>query len=210
MKRYGRVEKYNDVNDLELITLAQKQNDHRAIEVLLCRYKNIVRAIARRFYITTGDIEDLVQEGMITLYNAILSYVDTKITFKSYLSICIERKMISIVRAAQGKKNKPLQNYLPLEAEEVLGQTIGNTFSPEEEILHTEAFFELLNTMRQYLSQFEYATMQLYAQGLAVHEIATMQNSTLKSVDNALQRAKKKLRSLVRHESSSFVSKIQT
>lgn len=185
------MKKYNSLTDIELITLAQKENDHQAIEVLLCRYKNTVRAIARRFYITTGDIEDLVQEGMITLYNAILSYADEKIPFKSYLSICIERKMISMLRAAQGNKNKALQNYLPLEDGEVMGQAFSNLRSPEEEILHTEAFFELLNTMQQYLSQFEYSTMQLYAQGLTVQEIATMQNSNIKSVDNALQRAKK-------------------
>ena len=75
---------YSILIENDLITLAQKQHDHLAIEELLCRYKNTVRAIARRFYTTNGDIEDLVQEGMITLYHAILSYDNRK-----YRHICI-------------------------------------------------------------------------------------------------------------------------
>ena len=201
---------YNDLAENTLIELAQKQNDHMAIEELLCRYKNTVRAIARRFFITTGDMEDLVQEGMITLYNAILSYNDSKIPFKNYLSICIERKMISMVRFSHGKKNKPLQNYLPLEENDANRHDFASFDTPEDTILGNEAVLELLNTMQTYLSHFEYSIMQLYTQGLTVLEIATTQNTNIKSVENAVQRAKKKLRRLMQSESLSFVSKIQT
>lgn len=194
----------------DLISLAQKQNDHLAIEELLCRYKNTVRTIARRFYTTNGDIEDLVQEGMITLYHTILSYDDNKIPFKNYLSICIERKMISMIRSAQGKKNKPLQNYLPLVDADGKGQDLATFETPEDRILGNEALSELLNKMQQYLSYFEYSIMQLYTQGLAIVEIANIQNTTTKSVDNALQRAKKKIRRFMQSESLSIVPEVQT
>ena len=200
--------KYNNLQESELLTLIQQKSDHLAVEELLSRYKNLVRAIARRFYITTGDIEDLVQEGMITLYNAILSYNDSKIPLKSYLSICIERKMISMVRTAQGKKHSPMQNYLPLEesAQNMQNFTISST--PEDVILGEESFVELLQSMQKELSSFEYSILQLYIQGQSVLEIATQQKSNIKSVENALQRAKKKLRRLIASESSSIVSKI--
>ncbi len=201
---------YSILIENDLISLAQKQNDHFAIEELLCRYKNTVRAIARRFYTTNGDIEDLVQEGMITLYHTILSYNNRKIPFKNYLFICIERKMISMVRLAQCQKNKPLQNYLPLVDTDGKGQDVATFETPEDRILGNEALSELLNKMQQHLSYFEYSILQLYTEGLTITEIATIQNTTAKSVDNALQRAKKKIRRFIQSESLSIVPKVQT
>lgn len=172
--------------------------DHMAEETLAERYGRLVRACARPYFLIGGDSEDLIQEGMIGLLSAMRMYDPEKeSSFKTFAEVCIRNRIASALRSAGRKKHEPLNNGLSLD--DVLSDeslTLGNqAFQriPEEQVLARESAHELRSTYWRCLSKFEIQVLQLYLRGLSYREIAAELGCDPKSIDNAVQRIRRKL-----------------
>lgn len=177
--------------DEELAAAAQRGSEE-AVTELLERYKNAVRSVARSFFLEGGETEDLVQEGMIGLYAAIRSYrSDGGMRFRNYAWLCIRRRIGDAVRAASRKKHIPLNTYVSLDTEE------GTEDDPESLLITGEEGRELSERIREKLSPSERRALKLYADGLRADEIAEREGKNVKSVENAIHRAKKKVRRIL-------------
>lgn len=168
----------------EALCLRAQRGDTQAAEALLLRYKNAVRARARRYFLAGGDSDDLVQEGMIGLYNAIGAFrTDGGKKFKGFAYLCVTRRMYDVLRQ-EGRRGIP----------ELLDpETLESGDSPEEDLLDDESRAELHSRLMRELSDFEYRVMTMYLDGMSYAEICEATGKPLKSVDNALSRAKRKL-----------------
>ena len=183
--------------DEELVELI-KNGDDKAENELFGRYKDLVVKISRGFFIVGGDLEDLIQEGMIGLYKAIRGYSTHKeTTFKTFAVICIKHQIQTAIKRANTYKNRPLSDavsfqsferldYLPMEL--VLDTT------PAERIINKENFEILKQKLKTLLSEKEFAVLKQYLQGYSYKEIAKNLGITEKSIDNSLTRIKAKLR----------------
>ena len=167
----------------EQLALAAQKGDSAATRTLLEKYKNAVRGTARSFFLEGGDTEDLVQEGMIGLYLAVTDYKEGGMSFKNFAYLCIRRRIMSAVRSASRKKHSPLNEGVPLPA----------TGDPESFLIAGEEAEEFWGKVRRALSASEYETLVLYMEGLSVSDIAARRGVPVKSADNAVQRAKKKI-----------------
>lgn len=179
-------------SDEELVKRAQN-GDQAATEELLERYKNVVRARARSFFLAGGETEDLIQEGMVGLYNAIHAYDGEKsarLSFKNFVYLCVSRRIIDAVKNAARDKNVPLNNYVSIFD---LNFDLADENSAEEELIRTEDRTELLQKMSKALSAFEFRIVVMYMDGMSYVQIAEATGKDTKSIDNALQRSKKKL-----------------
>lgn len=186
----------NNATDEELISLIQ-QNNSNACEELLTRYKQYVVSWVRAYFLTCGDSEDLVQEGMFAVFSAIYSF-NGKSKFKSYAKTCVKNRIYSVIRSSKRLKNQPLDNYISLSgwADNDSDKTeiiIDTAFGPEEEFIHNETEKELISLIRHSLSDYEYRILFLYLNGYSYMEIEEKLNKNRKSVDNALQRIRKKI-----------------
>ena len=168
-----------------------------AEELLVARYSRLVRACARPLFLAGGDSEDLSQEGMFGLLKAIRTYdPDRQAQFRTYAEICIRSRLISAVRAAGRDKHVPLNNSISIETpqldttEECLSTHRGN---PEDVLIGKEEWSERLSALIDRLSGFEAKILLLYLNGLSYGEIAQRIDKPLKSVDNAVQRIRRKL-----------------
>ena len=194
-------------SDEELI-LKIRQGDSLAEELLYERYKPIVRMLARAYYLAGADREDLIQEGMYGLYRAVCTYDPEAgearaAAFSTYAEICTKHQMISAVRKAARKRNMPLNTYISLEREVTPeGKTIGDlaeilsdvyTEDPEHDLIQREELGFLRKTMDTALSPFERRVLKLYLEGFSYQKIADLLGKTPKSVDNAIQRVRRKL-----------------
>lgn len=174
-----------------------RRGDQLAIEQILNGYKNLVRSFARRYILPDGYTEDLIQEGMIGLYNAIGDFDEERgMSFKNFACLCVKRKIADGVKKYATKKNSVNINAVELTGAEVIAP------DPEEEILSSEREDELLLLMGKVLSDFEFRVFTLYIEGLSVSEICETVAKDVKSVDNALQRSKKKLQKHLTEEKS--------
>lgn len=190
----------NEISDEQLQRLAV-DGDLRAEEQLALRYSRLVRICARPYFLVGGDSEDLIQEGMFGLLSAIREYSPGKQTsFKTYAVLCIKRRIISAVKAASRKKHLPLNEGLSLEdvlSEETNSHNSANGEAfrrvPEEQVLAKESEFEFFSTFSRCLSKFEIEIMHLFLSGLSYSEMADRVNRPVKSVDNAVQRIRRKL-----------------
>ena len=178
------------MTDEKLASLAQK-GDKAATEALLKRYKNAVLSIARRFFLSGGETEDLVQEGMCGLYSAIGGYEQGKSAFSVYAARCIRNRIIDAVKATSGAKHSALNNFLPIA--EVGEELYSAAENPEDELIKTENSREFLHRIGKVLSPLEFKITVLYMDGLTMAEISSAVGKPVKSVDNALQRSKRKL-----------------
>jgi RNA polymerase sporulation-specific sigma factor len=188
--------------DDELVQLS-KEGNLQAAEVLLQRYKNLVLAKSRAYFLIGAEPDDIIQEGMIGLYKAIRSYSPEKSpSFRMFAEICIVRQILSAIKAANRHKHQPLNSYVSLNkpiyvdgAEKDLMDFLSKEqiSNPEEIYLLNEKFDEIQKKASQRLSPFERSVLQLYLEGLSYHEIADALQKPVKSVDNAIQRIKKKL-----------------
>ena len=161
------------------------QNEH-----LLNQYKPLVKSVAKDYYLTGGDIEDLIQEGMIGLYKAIVDFNPQKSPhFGVFAKMCITRQIQSAIKAASRKKHMPLNNSLPLSTEEDAKMAS----SPEEFVLGVESFENIYAIISQALSPLEYNVLMQYIDGKTHMEIAQGLDINLKTVDNAIQRIRRKL-----------------
>ena len=181
---------FADFSDEQLVS-AFRGGDERAGEQLRVRDKNKVLAVARRFFIVGGDTEDLVQEGMCGLYSAMTGY-GGGVSFDSYAHACIKNRIIDAVKRAHNNKNCALNGSSPL-AEDGEG-VAGGGFSPEEILIGTEAADELDGVMKNTLSALEYGALRMYIDGAATGEISAALGISYKQTDNALVRAKHKMR----------------
>ncbi len=182
--------------DESLVERAQA-GDKQATEELLSRYAGLVRGRARGFFLVGGETEDLIQEGMIGLYRAVSEYrVDWEggMSFKNFAYLCVSRRIIDAVKASARKKNVPLNNYVSL----FQSEWEMPVSSPEDEVIRGEDRREFLQKMSKELSDFEFRVTVMYMDGLSCAEICEATGKEEKSVDNAIQRSKKKLQKLLK------------
>ena len=182
--------------DESLVERAQA-GDKQATEELLSRYAGLVRGRARGFFLVGGETEDLIQEGMIGLYRAVSEYrVDREggMSFKNFAYLCVSRRIIDAVKASARKKNVPLNNYVSL----FQSEWEMPVSSPEDEVIRGEDRREFLQKMSKELSDFEFRVTVMYLDGLSCAEICEATGKEEKSVDNAIQRSKKKLQKLLK------------
>lgn len=190
------------LTDEEIVELA-KNGNVTALEYLINKYKNFVRAKARTYFLIGADREDIIQEGMIGLYKAIRDYrYDRQASFRAFAEICVTRQMITAIKTATRQKHIPLNSYISLnkpvfdeESERTLGEvvTTEKEGNPEEMFINQENLMDIESTMQRILSPLEQDVVNLYLEGKSYTEIAQKLGRHVKSVDNALQRVKRKL-----------------
>ena len=192
----------NIVSDEELVLLS-KDGDVSATDELIEKYKPLVKARARTYFLIGADKEDIIQEGMIGLYKAIRDYDTEKpASFKGFAEICITRQIITAIKTATRQKHLPLNTYISLnqpaydeESERMMIDMVAEreNFNPEEIMISKEHFSTMLEKMVEVLSKFELKVMNLFLTGQSYSEIANKLGKSEKSIDNALQRIKKKV-----------------
>ena len=195
-------ERFDQMDDEQLVLLAQ-QADGQAIEYLLNKYKNFVRSRARSYFLIGADHEDIVQEGMIGLFKAVRDYKPGKVSsFRAFAELCITRQIISAIKTATRQKHIPLNSYVslnkPLDDEEsdrtLLDVIIeGRATNPEELIIGQEDLNSIHHKIDEVLSGLEQEVLRAYLDGKSYQEIADNLGRHVKSIDNALQRVKRKL-----------------
>jgi RNA polymerase sporulation-specific sigma factor len=193
---------FNQLPDEEIIEFV-KAGDLEALEHLINKYKNFVRAKARSYFLIGADREDIVQEGMIGLYKSIRDFKEDKLSsFKAFAELCITRQIITAIKTATRQKHIPLNSYVSLdkpiydeESDRTLLDVIcGNKVTdPEELIINQEEFDDIEVKMGEILSELERQVLMLYLDGRSYQEIAVDLDRHVKSIDNALQRVKRKL-----------------
>ena len=184
---------YENINDEKLAKMSK--SDDRACEILIVRYKGTVISLARKYYLQGGEIDDLISEGMIGLYRAVMTYQEDKnATFFTYAYICISRQLYSAIRNSLSNKNVPLNQSLPIYQHEELSGGI----QPEELFIYKEGEAKLMGKLRECLSVFEFQVLTDYIEGLSYQEISDKRDCPFKKVDNALFRSKKKVNDLIK------------
>jgi len=195
------------INDYELtdevIVKGAKDGDTDALEYLIRKYKNFVRAKARSYFLIGADREDIIQEGMIGLYKAIRDYRSDKLaSFRVFAELCITRQIITAIKTATRQKHIPLNSYVSLNKpiyDEESDRTLLDVISghkitdPEELVISREELIHIEETIGEILSRLEWNVLTLYLQGRSYQEIAYDLDRHVKSIDNALQRVKRKL-----------------
>jgi RNA polymerase sporulation-specific sigma factor len=182
---------------------AVRDGDSNALEFLIHKYRNFVRAKARSYFLIGADREDIIQEGMIGLYKAIRDFRGDKLaSFKAFAELCVTRQIITAIKTATRQKHIPLNSYVSLDkpiydedSDRTLLDVICGTrvTDPEELIINKEEFISLEDKMGEILSDLERKVLMLYLDGRSYQEIAVDLRRHVKSIDNALQRVKRKL-----------------
>lgn len=203
MKPNARVEAPVSVVVDEDVIKDAKAGDAQALEFLINKYKSFVRAKARTYFLIGADREDIIQEGMIGLYKAIRDFRGDKLSsFRAFAELCITRQIITAIKTATRQKHIPLNSYVSLnkpifdeESDRTLLDVIGeeNISDPEEMIINREEFNGIEVKMGEILSGLEWEVLSLYLQGKSYQEVAEELDRHVKSIDNALQRVKRKL-----------------
>lgn len=185
---------YNKFNlsDAELCEKAQS-GDAQAEEALIQRYARLVRTLARPYFLYGGDSEDLMQEGLLGLLNAIREYHDGEgAAFRTFAETCIRNRLYSAIRASKREKNGPLNFAVSLEERPDAPASPGEE-TPEEQLLSQERFQELTEAISGLLSTLESQVLKLYLQGLSYDEIGWRTKRGAKAADNAVQRIRRKV-----------------
>jgi RNA polymerase sporulation-specific sigma factor len=193
---------YNTMLDEQVIEYA-KAGNNKALEYLINKYKSFVRAKARTYFLIGADREDIIQEGMIGLYKAIRDFREDKLSsFRAFAELCITRQIITAIKTATRQKHIPLNSYVSLNKpifDEESDRTLMDVISeesisdPEEMIINREEFTGIEAKMGEILSGLEWEVLSLYLQGKSYQEISEELDRHVKSIDNALQRVKRKL-----------------
>ncbi|MRG87998.1 RNA polymerase sporulation sigma factor SigH [Salinibacillus xinjiangensis] len=188
--------------DEEVVALVHEGNSY-ALEYLINKYKNFVRAKARTYFLIGADREDIVQEGMIGLYKAIRDFQKDKLSsFKAFAELCVTRQIITAIKTATRQKHIPLNSYVSLDKpiyDEESDRTLldvlegSKTMDPEELLITRERYGDMEDKMSEILSELERKVLNLYLDGRSYQEISVELNRHVKSIDNALQRVKRKL-----------------
>ena len=193
--------RYQEMADEDVVSLAQ-QGDGDALVFLLNKYKNFVRSKARSYFLIGADHEDIVQEGMIGLYKSIRDFQPSKLaSFRSFAELCVKRQIITAIKAATRQKHVPLNSYVSLnkplydeESDRTLLDVIeGRVTNPEDLYISKEDLKGIHAQMDQLLSDIEKQVLEAFMDGKSYQEIADNLGRHVKSIDNALQRVKRKL-----------------
>lgn len=206
---------YNNMSDDELLELINKK-DTDALDFLICKYKDLVNSKVNKYFIIGAEKEDIVQEGLIGLYKAIKDYkVDKQNSFKSFANLCIERQLITAIKSSNRQKHMPLNSYLSLnmpvynnedennetELLEIFNSNVVE--DPLDTITKREYYSDVESVIDTSLSSFEKKVLNRYVQGESYVQIAEKLDAPVKSVDNAIQRIRKKtIKNLVNRDSS--------
>ena len=198
--------------DEELCLLAQGQDSGEALECLLNRYKNFVRSRARSYFLIGADHEDIVQEGMIGLYKAIRDFRPEKLaSFRAFAELCVTRQIITAIKTVTRQKHIPLNSYVSLnkpifdeESDRTLLDVIseGRITNPEELLIGQEDLSTIESRIGKMLSPLEWEVLLAYLDGRSYQEIAVDLGRHVKSIDNALQRVKRKMEKLLEQKNS--------
>ncbi|HEY3397788.1 MAG TPA: RNA polymerase sporulation sigma factor SigH [Armatimonadota bacterium] len=196
--------------DEELVRRAQEEGDKEACEYLLYKYKNLVKAKVKSYFLVGAEREDLIQIGLIGLWEAITDFrADRHTSFACFAKVCIQRQMISAIKAATRQKQAPLNSSVSLEASPMGDDdddsslldviTSRTDADPETMVLSIEGERILQQSLREQLSPFEWQVLTEYRQGKSYKEMATGLTCKIKSIDNALSRIRRKLPQVMPH-----------
>lgn len=206
---------FSQLTDEELVERAQNGSD-AAVEYLILKYSNYVRSKARSYFLVGADREDLIQEGMFGLYKAIRDYQpDRPASFRGFADLCITRQMITAVKTATRQKHLPLNSYVSLNKPvfddesdrtlmDMLTSDSHSVADPELLTIDKESFDDISDKMSQMLSTLEWQVLIAYINGKSYQEIAEELERHVKSVDNALQRVKKKLERYIERRNNNW------
>jgi RNA polymerase sporulation-specific sigma factor len=193
---------YGPLED-EVILEYVREGDQEALTFLIQKYRNFVKAKSRSYFLIGADREDIIQEGMIGLYKAIRDYKEDKLSsFKAFAELCITRQIITAIKTATRQKHIPLNSYVSLdkpiydeESDRTLLDVLTETknMDPEELVINQEENVDIELKMSELLSDLERKVLSLYLDGRSYQEISEELNRHVKSIDNALQRVKRKL-----------------
>lgn len=198
-------ENYNNMSDEQLLQEIKEKNNEEALEFLICKYKELVNTKVGKYFMIGAEREDIVQEGLIGLYKAIKDYkIGMQNSFKSFANLCVERQLITAIKTSNRQKHMPLNSYLSLNMTAYNGEENGNETEVVdvldanivEDPLDTITKKEYMNTVGSVidnsLSDFEKKVLNRYVQGESYVKIAEKLDMPVKSVDNAIQRIRKK------------------
>ena len=195
--------KYETLTDEELIAEIKDNMNASALDYLIHRYRSFVRAKARSYFLIGADREDIIQEGMIGFYKAIRDFKSDKLSsFHAFAELCVTRQIITAIKTATRQKHIPLNSYISLNKpiyDEDSDRTLLDVISgvkvadPEELVISREEFLAIEKKMEEILSDLEWQVLMAYLDGKSYQEIAFGLNRHVKSIDNALQRVKRKL-----------------
>jgi len=195
--------KYESLTDEELISEIKDNMNASALDYLIHRYRSFVRAKARSYFLIGADREDIIQEGMIGFYKAVRDFKSDKLSsFHAFAELCVTRQIITAIKTATRQKHIPLNSYISLNKpiyDEDSDRTLLDVLSgvkvadPEELVISREEFLAIEKKMEEILSDLEWQVLMAYLDGKSYQEIAASLNRHVKSIDNALQRVKRKL-----------------
>ncbi|GAE93774.1 RNA polymerase sporulation specific sigma factor SigH [Gracilibacillus boraciitolerans JCM 21714] len=214
MRLENRDVEFKHLDDNELVLLVQ-DGDIQALEFLIYKYRPFVRAKAKTYFLVGADHEDIAQEGMIGLYKAIRDFQKDKLSsFKAFAELCITRQIITAIKTATRKKHMPLNSYISLDkplyendSERTLVDVIEATIAmdPQELLVNRERYADMESKLAELLTDLERRVLLLYLEGKTYQEISSELDRHAKSIDNALQRVKKKLEKYL-EESGIYIS----
>lgn len=197
-----QVETFGCLTDEELVHEAHECGNTLAYEYLILKYRNFVKSKARSYFLIGADKEDILQEGMIGLYKAIRDYrCDKQSSFRAFAELCITRQIITAIKTATRQKHTPLNSYVSLNKQvyEDDDRTLldiiprAKNVNPEEIMIHREGLQDVERAIAKVLSDLECQVLRSYLDGKSYQEIAEDLRRHVKSIDNALQRVKRKL-----------------
>ena len=194
---------FDTLTDEDFILRIKSDDGRAALDYLINKYKNFVRAKARSYFLIGADREDIIQEGMIGLYKAIRDFRNDKLSsFRAFAELCVTRQIITAIKTATRQKHIPLNSYVSLNKpiyDEDSERTLLDVLSgaciadPEELVISREEFIDIEAKMEEILSDLEWRVLMSYLDGKSYQEIASDLHRRVKSIDNALQRVKRKL-----------------
>jgi RNA polymerase sporulation-specific sigma factor len=194
---------FDNMPDEEVVLEAKDNDNTAALEYLINKYRNFVRAKARSYFLIGAEREDIIQEGMIGLYKAVRDFRNDKLSsFRVFAELCVTRQIITAIKTATRQKHIPLNSYVSLnkpiydeDSDRTLLDILSGTrvTDPEELIINREEFVDIEEKMGEILSELEWKVLMSYLDGKSYQEIALELDRHVKSIDNALQRVKRKL-----------------
>lgn len=219
MDKQNHKKEYENMSDLEIISYVHN-GDTLAQDFIINKYKNLVKMKSRAYFIVGADKEDIIQEGMIGLYKAIREFKISKdISFYYFAEICITRQILTAIKSATRQKHIPLNSYLSLNKLNYTNETYDSQttllddilekriLTPEEQLIDKESREYIEDNMLQSLSAFECRVLSLYLDGNSYIEMARVLDKDEKSIDNALQRIRKKVEKILTNKNLTDISK---
>ena len=200
---------FKEMTDEQVVVIAQQEQNEFAIDYIVNKYKNFVRAKARTYFLVGADRDDIIQEGMIGLYKATRDFRHDKLaSFRAFAELCITRQIITAIKSATRQKHAPLNSNISLnktvyteESERTLLEMLSSARStnPEDLIISQEELDDIEKNIGHILSDLEWQVLEGYLDGKSYQEMAKGTDRSIKSIDNALQRVKRKLEKFLEH-----------